>query len=142
MNNEISEQIIASQVAENKRSLVVNEIFGLSWSHAVEPAVYQFADMLYPDYTGGYWRMLTLSNGGFFMYPEIESPIKFISSNGISGVFSEVGAGTATCLMTYSNLSFQDGDYAAVCADQYHLLRDYLFTLSEHDVKGVLACID
>ena len=46
MNDRIDKQIIASLVAVDKRSDVVNDIFGLSWSLAVEPAIYQVADML------------------------------------------------------------------------------------------------
>ncbi len=133
--------IYGSIVAKNRRATVPAQIFGaVEWPMIVEPTIYQFAERLCPEYSGGYWQMHLLSNGGFFMYPDLESPIDVISPNGWSGEMSEVELGVTACLFTYSHLSFGSGRVAEVCADQYHLQREFL--LQQPGYQFVWACID
>ena len=133
--------ITGSIVAKNKRSTVAAEIFGeVEWPLLVEPTIYQFAERLCPDYSGGYWIMHQLCNGGFLMYQDIESPVDVISPNGWSGQMSEIELGITACLFTYSHLSFGSGKVAEVCADQYHMIRDFL--LQQPGYQAVWACID
>ena len=37
--------------------------------------MYHFSDQFLPDYSGGYWEFVTLSNGGKFTYPEMGEPV-------------------------------------------------------------------
>jgi hypothetical protein len=49
--------------------------------------------------------------------------------------------GIAACLYAYSHLSFGgDGAFVETCAEQYHLLRDYMLELPE--ARGILGAID
>lgn len=142
MIEERTHSIIARLVPLDRRSVVVEEIFKVAWPLRVEPTIFNMADTLCPTYKGGYWNFHTLSNGGFFCHPEIASPVKVASPNSWDGELSEVGFGITCCLMAYSHLSFGDDTVAVVCTEQFHLLREFMFQLSEHDVQGVLACID
>ncbi len=125
----LQDTIYGSIVAKNRRANVPAQIFGaVEWPMIVEPTIYQFAERLCPEYSDGYWQMHLLSNGGFFMYPDLESPIDVISPNGWSGEMSEVG------------LSFGSGQIAQICGDQYYMNRDFI--LQQPGYQFVWACID
>lgn len=48
--------------------------------------------------------------------------------------------GITACLYAFSHLSFGDGQLAQTCAEQYHLLREYVF---EHpEAKAIMQAID
>ena len=52
--------------------------------------------------------------------------------------------GIVACLYAYSNLSFDDGtgagEFAEVCAEHYHWLRDY--AMDHAEVRSILRAID
>jgi hypothetical protein len=49
--------------------------------------------------------------------------------------------GIAACLYAYSHLSFGGDDaFVETCAQQYHLLRDYM--LEHPEARGILGAID
>lgn len=114
-------------------------IFGSHFPFRVEPFVYDMAGNLSRDYTGGYWKMYGLDNGGFYMAPDSDAPFHVSCMNGYEGTLSADAFGLTICLYAYSNLSFFD-ELAETCAEQYHLLREYMFEHSE--VKAILRAID
>jgi hypothetical protein len=61
--------------------------------------------------------------------------------NGYEGNLSADALGITVYLYAYSNLSFSDiRDFAETCAEQFHLLRDYM--LEHPEVQGILGAID
>lgn len=115
------------------------KIFGTHFPFRVEPFVYGMAGTLSRDYKGGYWNMYALSNGGYYMAPESVSSFHVSCMNGYEGTQSADAFGLTVCLYAYSNLSFSEV-LAETCAEQYHLLREYL--LEHPEMKDVLRAID
>ena len=102
------------------------KIFGLSFPQHVEPYAYAVARDIAPAYNGGYWIFYLLSNGGFYMAPDMEGP--FAASwamNYFEGELAADALGIVSCLFAFSNLSFQPEPWAHVCSEQYYLLREY-----------------
>ncbi|APC10606.1 antirestriction protein [Providencia huaxiensis] len=77
------------------------------------------------DYHGGYWEYCTLSNGGAFIYPDLnqEELTLFNQHNGNEANVSCEAAGIAVCLMMYSLWSFQTE--SDILVDRFYQLRDY-----------------
>ena len=115
-------------------------LFGHQFGLRIEPTIYNVASMLSPDYHGGYWEMYRLSNGGFMMTPSADAPFHVAAQNGYGGSLSAQALGIVVCLYTFSNLSFGGADFADVCAEQYHLLREY--AMDHPEVRDILAAID
>lgn len=77
------------------------------------------------DYHGGYWEYCTLSNGGAFIYPDLnqEELTLFNPHNGNEANVSCEAGGIAVCLMMYSLWSFQIESELLV--ERFYQLRDY-----------------
>ena len=61
--------------------------------------------------------------------------------NGFEGTLSADAIGITACLYAYSHLSFTDSpDFAEKCAQQYHLLREFM--LEHPEAKAILKAID
>lgn len=118
----------------------VDRLFGISYVLKLEPTVFQFAEHLAVGYHGGYWQFYALSNGGFYMAPRTDTIYAVSSLNGFDGEMTADALGLTACLYAYSNLSFGDGGFPEFCADQYHLLREYMFGHAE--VRSILRAID
>ena len=121
-------------VAEEQRTNVTANLFGVYFPLQLEPSVFSMASRLSEDYGGGYWLFHTLNNGGFYMAPDSDR-FQVTSENGWEGFMSADAFGITTCLFAYSNLSFGSGQFAATCADQYHLLREYMM---DHGEAGAI----
>ena len=115
--------------------------FGDNFPFRIEPFIFDMAGNLSSDYHGGYWHFYELSNGGFYMAPDEETPFKMSCENGYQGIQSADAFGVTVCLFAYSNLSFTDDEELAdEVTEQFHLLREYMF---EHpEVHEILAAID
>jgi hypothetical protein len=132
--------ITSAIVPESERMAVVDRLFGIQYVTLLEPTVFSMAERLSSQYNGGYWQFHALSNGGFFAAPRVDTIFDVSCDNGFEGKLSADALGIAACLYAYSQLSFGDGDFAETCAQQYHLLREYMF---EHlEVRAILAAID
>ncbi len=113
MNNT---QIITRQlVAEDQRTTVTADLFGVYFPLQLEPFVFSMASLLSEDYGGGYWVFYTLDNGGFYMAPDSDGQFQVISENGWEGFMSADAFGITVCLYAYSNLSFGSGAFAETC---------------------------
>jgi hypothetical protein len=129
------------QLNETERLNYTATHFGDNFPFRIEPAVFNMARNLSSDYTGGYWQFYDLSNGGFFMAPNNDTPFHVSCMNGYEGDLSADAFGITVCLYTYSNLSFSDSPgLSDVCAEQFHLLREY--ALDHPEVKSIFAAID
>lgn len=126
---------------DNDRINYTANHFGDNFPFRVEPFVFDMAGNLSREYTGGYWNFYELDNGGFYMSPDTDEPFRVDCMNGYTGTMSADAFGICVCLYAFSNLSFSDNPaFSEMCAEYFHLLRDYAF---EHkEVDKILRAID
>jgi hypothetical protein len=132
--------ITPSVVPEAQRMAVVDRLFGIQYVLVLEPAVFRFAETLAHAYNGAYWTFHTMDNGGFYMAPRSDTTFAVSCENGYEGKLSADALGIVSCMYTLSALSFGEGTFAETCADQYHLLREFVFQHPE--AKAILRAID
>jgi Antirestriction protein len=104
----------------------------------IEYTIFDVLGDLAEAYSGAFWHFYELSNGGFYMAPELE-PLKLsVAGNGFEGELSADAAGIVACLFAYCHLSFVYSDEGLV--EHYHRLRD--FALEHTEREKILAAID
>ncbi|WP_243391614.1 antirestriction protein [Pseudohalioglobus lutimaris] len=128
-------------IPEDQRLSATADLFGTFFPLRLEPVIYGITDRMAEDYHGGYWLYYLLENGGFYMAPNWEQHFSAKSLNGWQGELSADALGIIVCLTAYSHLSFGGPEpFARTCAEQYHLLREYM---CEHPELGeILGAID
>ena len=131
--------IYSKQLNEEERINYPAYHFGDNFPFRIEPFIYNMARSLSSDYQGGLWSMYELTNGGFYMSPDSDTPFHVVSQNGYEGNMSADAFGITTCLFAYSHLSFSE-ELADACGEQFHLLRD--FALLQTEVRDIFAAID
>lgn len=91
-------------------------------------------------YNGGYWEYCSLSNGGAFIYPDINADTLtlFNMHNGNEALVSCEAAGIVVCLILYSIWSFQTK--SEVMCDRFYQLRDY--ALQHPESAAIFHLID
>ena len=134
--------ITATALDDAQRMSVPAALFGVHFATRIEPYVFGIARTLSEDYDGGYWDFYALSSGGFYMAPAGDERFNVRCENGYEGEMSGDALGIACCLYCYSHLSFgAPRSMAETCAEQYHLLREYM--LAGHgEARAILAAID
>ena len=133
-----SQRIEAYRVSEHARLGTLPRHFGRRMM-VIENTVYQFMREFCCEYQGGYWHFYELSNGGFYMAPELPLVRLFVPGNGFQGAMSADAAGITVCLYTFSHLSFEfPGD--EVLSRHFHRLRD--FAAAHPDAAQIFAAID
>lgn len=133
--------ITRNQLEIDRRVSHTAALFGVHFPMQFEPYVYTVTSALASEYHGGYWQFYTLSNGGFYMAPNADQMFRVSCENGYEGNLSADALGIAACLYAYSHLSFGGDDaFVETCAEQYHLLRDYM--LEHPEARGILGAID
>ena len=141
MNSQSAQtKVTREPVPEDRRMSTVEKLFGIFFPLKLEPVIYGITERMSKDYSGGYWDMYTLSNGGFYMAPSGDDVFHVKCDNMFEGDLSADALGITACLYAYSNLSFSDGRFARVCACHYHRLREYMFEHSE--VRAILGATD
>lgn len=138
MNTHTSQKIEAYRVSEHARIGTLPRHFGRHMM-TVEGRIYDLLREFSTDYTGGYWHFYELSNGGFYMAPELEKLRLSVAGNGFEGQMSGDAAGIAVCLFAFSHLSFGYRE-AEVFARHFHRLRD--FALGHAESGQIFAAID
>lgn len=128
-------------LSDHRRNELPAKLFGVAaFPFKVEPAIFNMARVLAAQYEGGYWDMHELSNGGWYMSPVSEVPFAVTSKNGYTAEMSADALGITACMFAFSHLSFGGDALAAICAEQFHLLREFAL---DHDKAGaILAAID
>ncbi len=138
--NADSPSITRRLVPESERMAFVDKLFGIKYVLKLEPTVFRFAEQLAENYDYGYWQFYTLSNGGFYMALRSDTIYNVSCQNGFDGQMTADALGIVACLYSFSNLSFGDGAFAEACAEDYHLLREYMF--GHPEVRNILKSID
>jgi hypothetical protein len=136
----ITKSITNTIVPESERLAFVDRLFGISYVIKLEPTVFTMTERIAPEYSGAYWMFHALGNGGFYMSPRFDTEFSISCENGYEGKLSPDALGITACLYAFSHLSFGDGRLAETCAEQYHLLREYLFEHAE--AKAILRATD
>lgn len=124
-------------VNEERRLQMLPKHFGRSMM-LVEGAIYNFARLLCKKYDGGFWQFFELSNGGFYMAPDLPGQLEVSwSDNYYSGTMSADAFGITVCLFAFSHLSFQldNTPHGEKVAEHYLLLRDYA---ADHKEAGAI----
>ena len=131
-------KIISVRVPDNERLAFLPRHAGKSML-SVENSVYKALSRFCKDYTGGYWNFYELSNGGFYMAPDLDGFLPlFIESNGYEGEASADAAGIVSTLFALNYVCNLSGDEKLI--DRYYWLRDFA---GEHDeADEIFAAID
>jgi hypothetical protein len=74
------------------------------------------------------------------MFPDTEARFMAYSPNGYKDELSAEAFGVTVCLFAYSHLAFRGDALAAICAEQYHRLRDY--AMDHAEAAAIFAAID
>ncbi|GFE82485.1 hypothetical protein GCM10011487_44850 [Steroidobacter agaridevorans] len=128
--------VTAQLVADRARLQTLPKHFG---DHClfIENLVFVFARTFIPTYQGAYWRFYELSNGGFYMVPEIEPARLIVEGNGFDGVLSADALGITVCLFALSHGSFAlAGQASENCSRHYEWLREFSF---EHQERSLIS---
>jgi hypothetical protein len=134
----LTSPVAASLVADTARLLALPRHFGAHLLEA-ETTIFAWLRELSADYQGGYWHFYDLSNGGFYMAPEVSESLRIeVLGNGYRGRMSADAAGITTCLFAYSHLSFRfrDGPFG----NHYAWLLD--FAADHAEARSILAAVD
>jgi hypothetical protein len=143
MNDFIEEptQVIRTLVPEDQRLAVIEKTFGAHFPLMIEPVIYGITERMAEAYSGGYWRMYALDNGGFYMAPEDDQIYQVSCDNYFTGKLSADALAVTAFLYTFSHCSFsRDEAFGKLCAQHYHWLREHMYTHPE--VAAILGAID
>lgn len=136
---ELPKPIIATIVPEEKRLAVLPRFFSFAQMLCAEALVFAYMTKLSIDYSGGYWHYYTLSNGGFYMAPAIDVPMKIEwNGNGYSGMMTADAAGIVATLFAVNHLA--DETDTDKMTELYHQLLH--FACAHPEAKAILAAID
>ena len=136
--------VSSSLVADGDRLDFLPKYFGgIELMVIGELLIYQTADELCPDYKGGYWLFHELSNGGFYMAPDSDAPVRIsVSGNYFDGMMSPDASGVVISLFAINRLiNAMHGKHDVdALIDRYHFLRAFA---SKHAEAGLIfAAID
>jgi len=137
MNTSQSPVVLAQQVPDDERVNTLPKHFGRNMQ-TVEQAIYTLMRGLAPDYRGAYWHFYELSNGGFYMAPQLDHLRMKVDTNGCDVQMTADAAGITVCLFAFSHLSFHVDDQDIV--EHFHLLRE--FALQHSEASNIIAAID
>ena len=130
--------IVATLVPDDKRLSVLPDFFEFRQMLRAESMTFDFMTRLSIDYAGGYWHYYRLSNGGFYMAPAIETPMRVTwNGNGYEGTMSADAAGIVATLFML-NVMAEDGTERM--ADLYYPLRDFAHEHAES--RAIFSAID
>lgn len=131
--------VTATLVADGDRLSFLPRYFGECLMLRGEATVYRFMDYLSQDYCGGFWNFYTLSNGGFYMSPDYDKPMRvFVDGNGFDGNMSADAAGIVASLFALGHLAAEIQNDRII--ELYYLLREFA---CDHKEGGlILRAID
>lgn len=130
--------ITASLVPINKRLKFLPRFFGTCHYSAGENMVYDFLSNVCSNYHGAYYHFFTLSNGGFYLAPDLKEPLKFSLPNYFDGAVPADAAGIIATLYVLNCLASEHKKNEHI--ELYYSLRD--FALEHADRELILAAID
>ncbi len=131
--------IVATVVPDDKRLSVLPDFFGFKLMLDAEALAFAYMTKLSVDYSGGYWHYYRLSNGGFYMAPAIDKPMRLEwAGNGYEGMMTADAAGIVATLFMVNHLAAKVQTDAMV--DLYYKVRD--FAADHPEAKAIFAAID
>ena len=136
--------ITAEIVSENQRMDVLPALFGSAFMRG-ENLITGYMRNICAGYTGGYWNFISLSNGGFYLRPDMEKVDLSIAGNGFQKEVSADAAGIVVTLYALNMLMWDsaDSDRQELLNHLYQQsekLKDYAETISEH--SAIYRAID
>jgi hypothetical protein len=135
--------IIARRVAAHRRMAFTPKYFGKHRMLHGEGFAYQWMRRLCRPYQGAYWHFYELSNGGFYMAPDLSGPLRIeVPGNGYRGDLSADATGIVVTLFALSQLMdcTHGQDDCETFIERFHRLRDFAAQHAEAD--AILAAID
>ncbi|MGF6508657.1 antirestriction protein [Paraburkholderia sp. 32] len=130
--------IKAVRVPESKRMNTLPRYLGRRLMTG-EALVYQSLQSVCDGYSGGFWDFFELSNGGFYMVPRLQEPLRIqCAGNGFDGEMSCDAAGIVACLMAFNALAWQTRE--AHFGELFYQLRD--FAAQHVEAQSIFAAID
>lgn len=122
----------AALVPSEERPGTLESYFS-EWGSELESMVFLFMERLASNYRGAYWHFYRISNGGFYMAPDVSEDLAIrVSGNYFTGTLSPDAAGIVTTLFALNHLATKlsnpndDDDGAAdPFIECYHRLRDF-----------------
>jgi antirestriction protein len=103
--------ITATLVPDNRRLDFLPLHFGERAMIKFETSVYGWMGNLCPNYNGGYWNYMELSNGGAFMCPSGVDQFEFkVDGNGFDATVSAEVAGIISTAFALNGLLWQGYD--------------------------------
>jgi hypothetical protein len=136
--SDVASRITAQLISDDARLDALPRHFG-SHMLRVEDTVFDFMRQFATEYVGGYWDMLALSNGGFYMRTGSDPVDLRVPSNRFEGVMSADAAGITVCLFAYSHLSFQ---FPTEDRFSQHFYQLRAYALEHPEVSLIFAAID
>jgi hypothetical protein len=133
------------QAAENERLGFLSRFVTTRMSFQLESALYSLAESLTEgQYHGGLWEFYELSNGGFYMAPNIDKQFNVVvPGNFYEGTLSSDALGIVVTLMVLSRLSFEVGEaLTEKFANCYHALREYMLDSDHPEVIEMIRATD
>lgn len=143
MNTSVKSATISAKVVSASRRLAFLPKHFAKLHPAVEAGIYDVARTVDPEYRGGYWEFVELSNGGGYLQLATERPIRVVvNTNGYAGTMSADAASIVVNLLALSELSFiwqghRDSDRVI---DTFYALREYASCHAE--AAAIFAAID
>ncbi|WP_131751197.1 MULTISPECIES: antirestriction protein [Legionella] len=130
--------IVSTLVSNKLRTYFLPVHFG-RWMMRAEGAIYDTLGSFSKTYQGGYWHFYELSNGGFYMAPAMDEPLRvFIPGNGYEGEVSADAAGIIATLFVLCSLSHSTEEDRFIRG--YHCLLD--FAEQHMESAAIFAAID
>lgn len=145
MTQDIVSPVTSEVVADDQRMTVLPSLFG-RYLLGCEAAIYARTEKSCAEYKGGFWTFAALSNGGYFMYPDMGEGSSFsyeVPENGWTGQLTAEAMGIVACLFVLSSLScqlYERGLDNKMATENYHKLRDY--ALDHAEASAIFAAID
>ncbi|AEC18775.1 hypothetical protein PT7_0235 [Pusillimonas sp. T7-7] len=116
--------ITAARVCEAQRLNFLPTMFGKHFIRG-EALVYHWLGQLCSQYSGGYWHFYTLSNGSFYLAPDLDHSLPIVGpDNWFDSEVSPDAAGVIATLFALCSLANETCDDAII--ERYHSLRDYI----------------
>ncbi|MBN3785570.1 antirestriction protein [Burkholderia sp. Ac-20353] len=112
--------------------------FGMRYLHG-ESYVFEWARRLCRTYNGGHWQFFRLSNGGFYLAPEIAAPVSVCwHLNSYAGEMGIEAFGIVVTLFALCHMAETFGEEVHI--ERYHLLREFAAHHPEH--REIFRAID
>jgi hypothetical protein len=135
MNCQEKTPVTATLVPLDDRMDFLPDAFGFNLMVVGENTVYGWMERLSIDYMGGYWHFYKLSNGGFYMAPNVISRLNVeVTGNYYTGEVSPDAAGIIATLFALGQMAsqFEDDRLINAC----HALREFAITHPEWNEIG------